>query len=63
MLILKKKVKLKNRDRICRNIKCLKNKVLEHTLPINKHDRRLFYLNTADTKEMSMDYGDYLEEK
>lgn len=38
-------------------------RALEHTLPINKHDRRLFYLNTADTKEMSIDYGDYLEEK
>ncbi|KAA0768415.1 glyoxalase [Bacillus wiedmannii] len=38
-------------------------RTLEHTLPINKHDRSLFYLNPADTKGMSIDYGDYLEEK
>ncbi len=38
-------------------------RTLEHTLRINKHGRRLIYLNPADTEGTIIEYCDYPEEK
>ncbi|MCZ6942979.1 glyoxalase [Bacillus mycoides] len=35
----------------------------EHTLRMNKHGRRLIYLNLADTAGTIINYCDYPEEK
>ena len=37
-------------------------RTLEHTLRINKHGRRLIYLNPADTEGTIIEYCDYPEE-
>ncbi|MBJ8028487.1 VOC family protein [Bacillus cereus group sp. N21] len=38
-------------------------RTLEHTLRINKHGRRLIYLNPADTEGTIIEYCDYPEEQ
>jgi len=38
-------------------------RTLEHTLRMNKHGRRLIYLNPADTEGTIIEYFDYSEEK
>ncbi|WP_163538746.1 VOC family protein [Gracilibacillus sp. YIM 98692] len=38
-------------------------RVLEHTFRVNKHGRRLIYLNPADTEGTIIEYCDYPEEQ
>ncbi|MGI0533766.1 VOC family protein [Bacillus pfraonensis] len=52
-----------NLDRALEELKQQGVRILEHTLRINKHGRRLIYLNLADTEGTIIEYCDYPKEQ
>ncbi|PEY34511.1 glyoxalase [Bacillus cereus] len=52
-----------NLDQALEELKQQGIRTLEHTLRINKHGRRLIYLNPADTEGTIIEYCDYPEEQ
>ncbi|HEK9100581.1 VOC family protein [Bacillus cereus] len=52
-----------NLDRALEELKQQGVRILEHTLRINKHGRRLIYLNPADTEGTIIEYCDYPKEQ